>query len=253
MRKSRIPRVTRRQFLKETGLTLAAATAAPVISAPFVSRALADTKSLSIVQWSHFVPEYDKWFDNFAKDWGDEEQDFGHGRPHPGRQRRRARRRRSLGWIGSRSVRMERLRRRASLSQIPGRRDEPRRGDREEVRQGQHDRPPDRLQPGRQDLVGLPRFLHQLPLPVSQEHVGRDRDEAGHLGQRAHRRRQAEGQGPPGRHFARPQQRPEHDLARPAVEPSAALFRTRRARKSCSTARRRSKPSSSSPRSTRRR
>src|SRR4029078_8746571 len=38
-------------------------------TAPFISRALADTKSLSIVQWSHFVPEYDKWFDQFAKDW----------------------------------------------------------------------------------------------------------------------------------------------------------------------------------------
>ena len=32
---------------------------------------MADTKSLSIVQWSHFVPEYDKWFDNFAKEWGE--------------------------------------------------------------------------------------------------------------------------------------------------------------------------------------
>ena len=42
-----------------------------LLSAPFVSRALADTKSLSIVQWSHFVPAYDKWFDNFAKDWGE--------------------------------------------------------------------------------------------------------------------------------------------------------------------------------------
>ena len=33
---SRVPRVTRRRFLKETGLTLAAATAASAISAPFV-------------------------------------------------------------------------------------------------------------------------------------------------------------------------------------------------------------------------
>ena len=32
---------------------------------------MADTKTLSIVQWSHFVPEYDKWFDKFAKDWGE--------------------------------------------------------------------------------------------------------------------------------------------------------------------------------------
>ncbi len=71
MSTSTISRLTRRRFLKETGLTLAAASAAPVISAPFVSRALADTKTLSIVQWSHFVPAYDKWFDQFAKDWGD--------------------------------------------------------------------------------------------------------------------------------------------------------------------------------------
>ncbi|HEX5231803.1 MAG TPA: ABC transporter substrate-binding protein [Bradyrhizobium sp.] len=68
MSTSTIMRVTRRRFLKETSLTLAAA---PLISAPFVSRALADTKTLSIVQWSHFVPAYDKWFDQFAKDWGD--------------------------------------------------------------------------------------------------------------------------------------------------------------------------------------
>src|SRR5215469_12816131 len=67
---SRSPRVTRRRFLKETGLTLAAASAAPVLSTPFISRAFADTKTLSIVQWSHFVPAYDKWFDQFAKDWG---------------------------------------------------------------------------------------------------------------------------------------------------------------------------------------
>ncbi|HEX7800824.1 MAG TPA: twin-arginine translocation signal domain-containing protein, partial [Asticcacaulis sp.] len=63
-----LSRVTRRRFLKETGLTLAAAGAAPMLSAPFVSRAMAETKSLSIVQWAHFVPEYDTWFDKFAKD-----------------------------------------------------------------------------------------------------------------------------------------------------------------------------------------
>jgi multiple sugar transport system substrate-binding protein len=60
--------VTRRRFLRDTGLTLAAA---PMLSAPFVSRALAADKSLSIVQWAHFVPEYDAWFGKFAKDWGE--------------------------------------------------------------------------------------------------------------------------------------------------------------------------------------
>src|SRR5262244_4234718 len=67
-------RVTRRRFLQNTGLMLAAASATPVFTAPFLSRALADNKSLSIVQWSHFVPEYDKWFDGFAKDWGQKNQ-----------------------------------------------------------------------------------------------------------------------------------------------------------------------------------
>lgn len=62
-------RVTRRRLLKQAGLTIVAASA-PSLTAPFISKALAETKSLSIVQWSHFVPEYDKWFDQFAKDWG---------------------------------------------------------------------------------------------------------------------------------------------------------------------------------------
>src|SRR5579864_1298903 len=63
--------VTRRRFLKASGAAAGAAGLAPALSAPFVSRALAADKSLSIVQWSHFVPAYDTWFDKFAKDWGD--------------------------------------------------------------------------------------------------------------------------------------------------------------------------------------
>jgi len=57
--------------LRDTALTLAAAGTAPVLSAPFVSKGLAADTSLSIVQWAHFVPEYDTWFDKFAKDWGE--------------------------------------------------------------------------------------------------------------------------------------------------------------------------------------
>src|SRR5256885_4727071 len=71
MSTNKLPRVTSRRFLRNAGLTLAAAGSAPALSAPFVSRALAADKSLSIVQWAHFVPEYDTWFDKFAKDWGD--------------------------------------------------------------------------------------------------------------------------------------------------------------------------------------
>src|SRR6185503_11401838 len=36
-------------------------------------QAPAQTKgtTLRILQWSHFIPAYDTWFDNFAKAWGD--------------------------------------------------------------------------------------------------------------------------------------------------------------------------------------
>jgi multiple sugar transport system substrate-binding protein len=57
-------------FLKRTGTAAGALGLVPAVSAPFVSRALADTKTLKIVQWSHFVPAYDTWFDAFVKDWG---------------------------------------------------------------------------------------------------------------------------------------------------------------------------------------
>jgi multiple sugar transport system substrate-binding protein len=63
--------VTRRDFLKTSTVIAGATGLAPTLSTPFVSTAMADTKSLSIVQWSHFVPAYDTWFDKFAKDWGD--------------------------------------------------------------------------------------------------------------------------------------------------------------------------------------
>jgi multiple sugar transport system substrate-binding protein len=61
--------ITRRKFVKVTG---GAAAAAGLTSAfLFPTRALAQQKTLKIVQWSHFVPGYDKWFDGtFTKEWG---------------------------------------------------------------------------------------------------------------------------------------------------------------------------------------
>ncbi len=41
--------------------------AAVVLGAPL---ALAQNVELSILQWSHFVPRYDEWFDAYAEDWG---------------------------------------------------------------------------------------------------------------------------------------------------------------------------------------
>lgn len=62
--------VSRRGFLKQTGTVAGGLGLAPMIGAPFVSTALADTKTLKIIQWSHFVPAYDKWIDGFVHDWG---------------------------------------------------------------------------------------------------------------------------------------------------------------------------------------
>ena len=62
--------ITRRGFLKRAGAAAGAAGLTPAMSAPFVATALAQTKTLKILQWSHFVPQYDTWFDGFAKDWG---------------------------------------------------------------------------------------------------------------------------------------------------------------------------------------
>ena len=61
--------VTRRHFLKTTSAIAGAAGLAPALSAPFVSTALAQTKTLKVIQWSHFVPQFDTWIDGFAKDW----------------------------------------------------------------------------------------------------------------------------------------------------------------------------------------
>src|SRR6202521_767141 len=62
-------KITRRKFVKLTGGAVAAAGMTSAFLFP--QRALAQQKTLKIVQWSHFVPAYDKWFDNtFTKEWG---------------------------------------------------------------------------------------------------------------------------------------------------------------------------------------
>ena len=59
---------TRRKFVKTAGVGLAAAAAGGLAS----GRARAQEKTLKIIQWSHFIPAYDKWFDGvFCKQWGE--------------------------------------------------------------------------------------------------------------------------------------------------------------------------------------
>jgi multiple sugar transport system substrate-binding protein len=62
--------ITRRTFTKLAG---GGALGAGVLGPAFIvpGRAEAQQKTLKIIQWSHFVPGYDKWFDGtFTKEWG---------------------------------------------------------------------------------------------------------------------------------------------------------------------------------------
>ncbi len=62
--------LTRRDFIKTTGTGALVAGVGPFFLFP--ERAQAQQKTLKILQWSHFVPAYDKeWFDTvFTKEWG---------------------------------------------------------------------------------------------------------------------------------------------------------------------------------------
>lgn len=61
-------RVSRRQVIATAAAVSFAASAGPFFQ---TSRARAAQKTLRILQWSHFVPGYDKWFNSeYVKEWG---------------------------------------------------------------------------------------------------------------------------------------------------------------------------------------
>src|ERR1700716_4501474 len=62
-------RVTRRSCVKAAGVGAAALSTGLVL--PKYAHAQ-KKKTLKILQWNHFVPGYDKWFNNtYIKEWGD--------------------------------------------------------------------------------------------------------------------------------------------------------------------------------------
>src|SRR5262245_26407899 len=67
MRTTKSTEVTRRNVIKTTAAVSIAASAGPFFH---VAPARA-ARSLKILQWSHFVPAYDKWFnETYVKEWG---------------------------------------------------------------------------------------------------------------------------------------------------------------------------------------
>jgi len=62
--------VNRRHFLQTAGAGAASASLLTMLSARQAPAQLKGT-ALRILVWSHFVPAYDAWFDDFAKKWGE--------------------------------------------------------------------------------------------------------------------------------------------------------------------------------------
>src|SRR5499426_3687046 len=62
---------SRRGFLRTTGVGVAGGALAAMLDARQAPAQIKGT-TLRILQWSHFIPAYDTWFDNvFTKEWGD--------------------------------------------------------------------------------------------------------------------------------------------------------------------------------------
>jgi multiple sugar transport system substrate-binding protein len=60
--------VSRRNFIKGAGVLSASLTTALLVP----GRASAQQKTLKLLQWNHFVPGYDKWFnETYVKAWGE--------------------------------------------------------------------------------------------------------------------------------------------------------------------------------------
>jgi len=61
--------VARRDFLKVTGAGVGAASLLTMLEARQAPAQIKGT-ALRILQWSHFIPAYDTWYDRFAEEWG---------------------------------------------------------------------------------------------------------------------------------------------------------------------------------------
>ena len=64
-------RFTRRDFLRNAGIGAAGLALGPAMLKDVFGQQ-PKRRTLRILQWSHFVKRYDRWFDPYAKQWGEE-------------------------------------------------------------------------------------------------------------------------------------------------------------------------------------
>ena len=69
MSRSPLHQLSRRHLLKTAGAGVAGASLLTMLEARQAPAQIRGT-SLRILQWSHFVPAYDTWFDKFVEEWG---------------------------------------------------------------------------------------------------------------------------------------------------------------------------------------
>jgi multiple sugar transport system substrate-binding protein len=62
--------LNRRKFLATAGAGVAGSSLLTMLDARQAPAQIKGT-TLRILQWSHFIPAYDTWYDKFAKEWGD--------------------------------------------------------------------------------------------------------------------------------------------------------------------------------------
>jgi multiple sugar transport system substrate-binding protein len=62
-------RISRRRFLKDAGIGTVGLALGPAIFG--CTKKTAPRRTLRLLQWSHFVPRYDRWFDPYCKQWGE--------------------------------------------------------------------------------------------------------------------------------------------------------------------------------------
>lgn len=66
---TKFKKLSRRDFIKTAGVGLAVAGLGHSVIIP--GRARASKKQLRIVQWKHKDPNFDDWFNLYAREWGE--------------------------------------------------------------------------------------------------------------------------------------------------------------------------------------